>query len=106
MDGVLDSIGDAGFTVAAIAANLFVLLYSTLARPWRTSSGIHIFSFMLVVALILNHSAVLINFPRYPGHLWVRAILYTALAAVIVWRILILIRVQMPAKNERAEVSE
>ena len=106
MDGVLDTIGDVAFTVAVIAANLFVFLYSTLARPWRSLSGLHIFSFMLVVALILNHAAILVNIPRYPGYLWVRAFLYTALAAVIIWRILILVRVQLPARREDANVSE
>jgi hypothetical protein len=92
---VLTAIGDAGFTVATISANLFIVLYLTLARPWRTASGIHIFSFMLVVAGILNHATILLNFPCYPGHLWVRAFLYVALAVVTIWRVLILIRVQM-----------
>lgn len=97
MNEILDAIGDAGFTVATISANLFVILYSTLARPWKTVSGIHIFSFMLVVASILNHATLLLNFPGYPGHLWVRAILYVALAVVTIWRVLLLLRVQMVA---------
>jgi hypothetical protein len=95
MDEVLGGIGDVGFTLATIAANLFVILYSFLARPWKTASGIHIFSFMLVIALILDHASILLNFPQYPGHLWVRAVLYSAMAMVIIWRVLILLRVQL-----------
>lgn len=95
MEAILDGVGDGGYISAVVAANLFVILYSVLARFWVAESSWHIFLFMLVVALILDHSAVLILFPKYPGHLWVRAILYPSLAVVIFWRVIILLRVQI-----------
>ncbi len=95
MESILDGIGDGGYVSAVIASNLFVIMYSLLARFWKAESGWHIFFFMLVVALILDHSAVMIIFPKYPGHLWVRAVLYPSLGIIIFWRVLILIRVQI-----------
>jgi hypothetical protein len=94
MGGWIDSVGDAGYFVAVVGANLFVILYLVLARFWRSGSGWHIFSFMVVIALILNHSVVSIYFPHYPGRDVVRAILYPLLAAVIFWRVVILLFVQ------------
>lgn len=101
MEGLLDGIGDAGYISAVIGANLFVILYSALARFWRHVEGWHIFSFMLVIALIMDHSAILVAFPKYPGYQWVRAFLYPALGAVIFWRVIILLHVQV---NKRARL--
>lgn len=100
MEGFLDSVGDLGFTLATIGANLFVVLYSVLARFWRSGSGIHIYSFMLVMALILDHAAILLNFGPYPGSAWVRAILYPGLGIVIFWRVFILLRVQILVRKD------
>ena len=101
MNPILDTVGDIGFTLATVGANLFVILYSILARFWRTESGLHIFSFMLVVALIMDNAAVLLNFGPYPGALWVRAVLYPALGTVIFWRVFILVRVQVAYRRQR-----
>jgi hypothetical protein len=100
MNVVLDAVGDAAYTVAVVAAALFVILYSILAKPWRTASGLHIFSFMLVISLTLIHGMIRVYWPAYPGYLWGRAILYVALAAVIIWRVLILLRVQMTVPKD------
>jgi hypothetical protein len=104
MEGWLDSVGNAGYFAAVVGANLFVILYSTLAKFWKTASGWHIFSFMVVIALIMNHSVVGIYFPDYPGRDIVRAILYPCLAAVIFWRVVILIMVQFDKRHRAREV--
>lgn len=100
MEGVLDAVGDAGFLAATIGANLFILLYSILARFWRSVDGWHIFSFMGVIALILNHASLLIVIGRYPGADVVRAVLYPALGLVIFWRVIILLRVQIEKRAQ------
>lgn len=102
MGGSIDSLGDAGYFIAVVGANLFVILYSVLARFWKSGSGWHIFSFMVVIALILNHSAISIYFPFYPGREVVRAILYPLLAVVIFWRVVILLFVQIEMRRRRS----
>jgi hypothetical protein len=99
MGEFLDGLGDAGYIAAAIGSNLFVVLYSSLAKFWRHVEGWHIFSFMLVIALIFDHSAILVATGGYPGADWVRAILYPALGAVIFWRVVILLRVQLAGRG-------
>lgn len=103
MGGTLDWLAMAGYVMMAIGSNLFVILYSVLARFWKTESGLHIFLFMLTVSLILDHSAIILVFGRYPGSAWVRAFLYPALGAIILWRVLILIRVQLLARRRDPE---
>lgn len=103
MDGVLDTIGDASYIVMIIGANLFVVLYSALARFWRSESGWHIFSFMLMIALILDHSAVSLIFGAYPGRGWARAILYPLFALVLLWRVFILFKVQVMKRVSTSE---
>ena len=95
MEEVIDSIGDAGYLAGAVGAVMFVVLYLILARFWESESGWHIFSFMTTVALILIHSSIGVYFPNYPGRDVVRAFLYPVLAAIIFWRVAILIRVQV-----------
>lgn len=95
MNGMLDGLGDAGYIAAVIGANLFVILYSSLAKFWKHVEGWHIFTFMMVIALLLDHGAFLLVFGRYPGSEWVRAALYPALGAVIFWRVIILLQVQI-----------
>ncbi len=102
MSDKLQLIGTVGFIVSAVAANAFVILYTVLARWWRHEMGVHLFSFMLVVALILDHSALTLVWRDYPGRLWVRAALLPALAIVLSWRVLILLRAQLKERKSSA----
>ena len=95
MAEMIDHIGDAGYLAGAVGAVLFVVLYLILARFWESEAGWHIFSFMTTVAMILIHSSIGVYFPNYPGRDVVRAILYPVLAAIIFWRVVILVRVQL-----------
>lgn len=99
MGGWLEQIGSAGYFAAVVGANLFIVLYATLARFWKHWESMHIFTFMAVIALIMNHSVVSIYFPEYPGRYVVRAILYPGLAAVIFWRVVILLQVQIAKRR-------
>lgn len=100
MGGVLDSVGGAGYFVATLGANLFIILYAVLARFWKSKSGWHIFSFMMSITLLMNHGVASIFFPEYPGREWVRASLFPVLAVVIWWRVLILVSVQIQKRKE------
>jgi hypothetical protein len=93
--GVLGAIGSASFFIAAIVATVFIVLYPLLAPFYRSEAGWHIFSFMVVVALLLDHGSATLIFGQYPGREWVRGIGFPLLAIVLTWRVLILIRVQL-----------
>lgn len=87
------------FFAAVAGANIFLILYTVLARWWRNPMGRHLFSFMLVMALALNYIVVQLVWPEAPYRMHVRFFLYLALASVIWWRIIILINVQLRGKR-------
>lgn len=97
-----DKLAEYGYYTAVAGANIFVVLYSVLAPWWRTPFGRHLFSFMFVIALVLNHVVVIRVWDAYARSGWVnpvRAVLLWSVAAVIFWRIAILLSVQW--KNRR-----
>ncbi len=102
----LKLIGDAGFTLATVSANIFVVMYAVVAPWWKTPFGRHMFFFMLAVALVLDNATAVLLWPDYPGKLFVRAILYPGLGLVLLWRVIILVDVQMiqPWRERRAEL--
>lgn len=91
-----------GYYTADAGATVFILIYMLLAKWWKTPMGRHLFSFMLVIALVLNHGLVAISWDAYRASIWfniVRAGLYWAVAAVIIWRVVILVHVQLQKRR-------
>lgn len=88
MDLAMKEVGDYAFLFATGGAIVFCLLYSFLARWWRTVIGRLIFSFMAVVAGILGLAGARLYFGPYPGITYIRPIAYVALA-VILWSLVI-----------------
>lgn len=102
------SIGDVGFAVAAVSANLFVLLYAMAAPWWKTPFGRHLFLFMAAVALVFNSAVANIFFPDWEGRWVLRAIVYPLMGVAMLWRVIILIDVQIvtPWREKRREERE
>lgn len=106
MNDLQQLVGTVAFIAATVAANAFIILYSLLARWWRNALGWNIFSFMLAVALILDHSVITLLWRDYPGRIIVRAFLFTALAVVMWWRVIILIFVQVLMAKKKDDSPE
>lgn len=99
-----DKLAEYGYYAAVAGANIFVVLYWVLAPWWRTPFGRHLFSFMFVIALVLNHGVVARIWETYAMSNWinpVRAILLWATAGVIFWRVGILLSVQFQNRRRR-----
>jgi len=105
-------VGNWGFYATAAVSLLFTVMYCLLSPFWRTETGRNIAALMAVIAAITTWSSATLwtseptNIPagdRPITFYQVRAILMWALAAVIFWRVVIFIRVQLLARRERKE---
>lgn len=101
-----------GFWAAVSAVNLLVVFHGLLI-PWRKNAegiGIHLFVFHVVIALVLNHVVIQSVFPDYPGRQHIRLVLNWAVAGILWWRLIIMMRAQLKgtlrkrgkARDERA----
>ena len=88
-------LGDIFLYTGAIAGSLFCLAYWVLAPWWKSEMGRHIMAFTAVISVTLDYvvyrSINRLERPQ-PG---VRAIIFGAIAIVIVWRLWMLIRDQL-----------
>lgn len=79
---------------AAAPALLFVIIYAA-RSPWRsTEMGRHLMAFMGVCAAVLLLAVARRAFGQYPGYRWVGIGCYAAVAAIMWWRLLMLVRAQ------------
>lgn len=86
---------------ATVGAWTFVIGYSVLARWWRTEAGRHMWSFSLMIALLLTlivGTGLLGH--DYPGRVWVRIGAYGLLAVMIWHRVALLVRLQVRRRRE------
>lgn len=95
MDAVLKWFGDWGFIASTVGAIVFLVIYSVVARWWRTWWGRQIFSFMAVIGGSLIFGAVRLVFGDYPGINYVRPIAFVSLAGVIWWLVGVLVYYQI-----------
>ena len=85
--------GDWAFYACAFVAVMFSLLYLFLAPWWKTVSGRNIMTVMGSLAVALGYFGWVIYIGGVPSHFWpIRALIFTAIAAAIGWRIVIFIR--------------
>jgi hypothetical protein len=106
---VIHLMGTVGLVVGAVAATGFCVLYHLSARWWRSEEGWHLMSFTGALALVFDWLAwrTLAVEPR-PVPLGVgvtRAVIYWAVASLLVWRLWLLwrrqIRPGLRSKEER-----
>lgn len=100
MEELAYKLGDFMIYYCAIVAVLFVVVYSVLARWWRTAFGQHLFSFMLVIALVFIYIVITKMFGRFDGWEYVRLALIGSLATVLTWRVWILLKVQIQNRKK------
>lgn len=100
-------LGTIGLVAGAAAATAFVVLYHLSARWWRSEEGIHLMAFTGALAVVFDWIAMrtfLAN-PR-PVSLGVeitRAVIYCTVAALLVWRLWLLYRLQIRPGLKREE---
>ena len=93
--GTLKTIGDLSFVGSTVGSVAFLVLYSLLARWWRSWIGRLVFSFMAVLALTFIFIASVIVFGRYPAVDVIRPLIYLALMCVIWWFVAMLVKAQI-----------
>lgn len=100
MNALLEAGTYIGFFAVVLGANLFILFYGPFVRWWEKPFGKHLFSFMLVLAVILDHNVIQTIFGMYPGIWIVNFILTWLLVWVVWWRLKILLTVQIGRRHE------
>lgn len=89
-----------GFFAAVAGANIFILTYGILAPWYKKPFGRHLFAFMAVLAVVLDHNMLRYFQPDYPGVRVMTFILTWAICGVIWWRFAILVNVQVRRGRE------
>jgi hypothetical protein len=110
LTGILHLIGNIAVLIAFISAVTFCALYAAIA-PWRTSAeGWHLMTFTGVIGVAFGWIAyrqVIQATP--PAGLSIeipRAVILSALAALLVWRLALLLRAQTRRRKRAAAPRE
>lgn len=104
MIAVLHYLGDAAVWVATISSFAFCFLYAAIA-PWRkTAEGWHLMTFTFIIGVAFGWIAyrLVVAGPRphfNTGTEALRTAIYVALAAMLVWRLVLLIRAQIRSRR-------
>jgi hypothetical protein len=97
---VFHLIGDAAIWVAFMAAVAFCATYAVVA-PWRRSAeGWHLMTFTAVIGIAFAWIGLRLILGPIPVEI-PRAVILSALAALLVWRLLLLIRTQIRTQIRR-----
>jgi len=96
--------GDVAFLAVAASAGTFAILYLVLSPWWKTPAGRNIMAVMGILAAMAIYFAWVIHRGGVPTGFWpARAILFTAFAAAISWRVVIFVRAQVLARQNEKE---
>lgn len=103
--GAWELAGDIAFTVMGAAAIVFTVLYLFLTPWWRTPTGRNIMAMMSTLAIIgAWGSYILLTDTERPFAVYqIRFAMFSTLAIVIIWRIMIFIRVQLLTRRSDKE---
>ena len=96
---MIQTIGTIGLAVGAVAATAFVVLYHLAARWWKSEEGWHLMSFTAALAAVFDWLVVrtltVDPRPMSIGTGLIRASIYCTVAALLVWRLWLLYRLQI-----------
>lgn len=102
--------GDIAFYAAAGSSVLFALLYLISAPWWRTETGRNIMAVMGSLGFAMGYFAWVIARGGVPGGFWpIRALIFSAIALAILWRVTLLVRTQWlrkPKEGNRNELED
>jgi uncharacterized membrane protein len=102
-------IGTIGIVAGAVSATAFVGLYHLSARWWHSEEGWHVMSFTAALAVVFDWLAVRTLLtdarPLAPGIGVTRAVIFWAIASLLLWRLWLLYRRQIRPglKRERGK---
>ena len=92
--------------VSTLGCWAFVALYHRAYRWWGNEFGRHLVAFSACLGLFLTYYCVLAVWPGMPWRVGIRTALFTLLAAVIVWRLVLFGRVSWALdRSERSSRS-
>ncbi|TDD97656.1 putative phage holin [Actinomadura rubrisoli] len=96
---MIQLLGTIGLVAGAVAATAFVGLYHLSARWWRSEEGIHLMAFTGALAVVFDWQSVralIVGMRQVSlGVEITRAAIYCTVAALLVWRLWLLYRLQI-----------
>jgi hypothetical protein len=96
--------GDIVFTIATIAAVLFVATYGLSAPFWRSETGRNLMGLMSGIAIMMVYFGWAIWSGGVPHGLYpMRAVLFSLLAYFLWRRFIILVRAQLMSRREKRD---
>ncbi len=99
----LRTIGTVEIVIAMALAWVVVLVHHFLAKWWTTPEGRHVFTFELVLAVVLGLWGLRLIIPEGDWFLFLRVVAFALLPVVLVWRLRILIANHRRARKARLE---
>lgn len=98
-------LGTVSVLAGGVAATLFVVLYHLSARWWTSEEGRHLMSFTFVMAAVLDYVSVrtMVGGSRPPslGVDVPRFVIFGLVAVLLIWRLLMLYRIQIRPRARR-----
>jgi hypothetical protein len=99
----LRAIGTAAIVATMALAWVVVIVHHFLASWWKTPEGRHVFTFELVLAVVLGLWGLRLIIPEGDWFLFIRVVAFALLPVVLVWRLRILIANHRRARKARLE---
>ncbi len=98
--------GSVLIVITAILATACPVVYGAFHRWWTTPTGRHLFSFMTVIAVIVDLWALRLIIPDGDWFVAVRLAAFALLPWVLAWRLLIIVKAVIAEKRERREAGQ
>lgn len=98
---VSDVITDAAVHVSWVALAAFIVLYGTRSRWYRSALGRWTMIKHVVWLLVVSLAVIAIHAPHWVGRPWLRAVVWSAVAAVFVGQVIVIAVEQHAARRRR-----
>lgn len=95
----IQEVGNAALYALLAGFLAFLVVYSTLARWWRSPAGRHVMAFMGACALVIGLRVISLHVGPYPGEWYVRVGALWLAVFVVWWRVAIVVRAQLAVRR-------
>lgn len=95
--------GSVLIVLCAVLATASPVVYGAYHKWWRSSTGRHIFTYMTVLAVVVDLWALRLVVPEGGWFVVVRLVAFSLLPWVFAWRLLIIVKAVLAEKRERKE---
>jgi len=97
-------LGDVLFVAIFLAFLMFCVLYSLISRWWENPAGRNVFALMALLAGLFGLGVLRLAigpdwFDRHRD--WLRVVCYGSLLGVVVWRIVLMVRIQLGFNHQQ-----